>query len=659
MLIEKEYYRLHAKDNLSRIKIKSLDPAQSALADFKQKKPIGGGDFVPYSDEAISFFVKDEQQNQTYPLSSNSDVQNCGDFESALKLDFENDRVNIKLSSENLKGTARAIKYIIRMPLPENLYPWNLNWKIWTATKGYPCGLFDLPAVYFVDYGGPDGASLIPGITLYNSNEDLGLTLLNAFDVKTPKVQFVINREERYIDAELSCFKLSVENKAKAEFNLFFHQGDWRCGLGKIYENYTDYFEPNNPSINQMYVNMTQTDWETPIHTDRDYIKKTLETTNKGLGINFSEIHHYMPCYGMHLPEDNSKEWMMDCFPNRDVQPVPISLKEIHQHLKDLKEFGIKSLMYCQLVGVCDPRLVKEKFSDAVVTDNAGRENMCGPLPLCNTDKKTSFGKDMRRQLKALLKEFEDDSAGIFWDNLCFGSFDYAHDDGVSMINGKPAYRLSFAYEQFSEELLPYLKEKNKFVFANGPYNVEVGKGMDCLMAESLPALMEHFSYLCIAKPLNVFYYPWHMKDITEYEQMFQLSLLYGAMPSARIDLNTEEIRDLYLKYKPFLELLIGKRWVFKKEPLKLEKGWKGNIYKNIRGHVAFFIKELQGFTTEGTTTVSVKMDYELSQIKILGISGKELNYDMQRSGDYLLFEIKEPEFVNAVIMEKKCANVK
>ena len=125
-------------------------------------------------------------------------------------------------------------------------------------------------------------------------------------------------------------------------------------------------------------------------------------------------------------------------------------------------------------------------------------------------------------------------------------------------------------------------------------------------------------------------------------------------MPSARIDLNTEEIRDLYLKYKPFLELLIGKRWVFEKEPLKLEKGWKGNIYKNIKGHVAFFIKQLQGFTTDLGTTIAVKMDYDQSQIKILGISGKELNYNMQRSGDYLVFEIKEPEFVNAVIMEEK-----
>jgi len=42
--------------------------------------------------------------------------------------------------------------------------------------------------------------------------------------------------------------------------------------------------------------------------------------------------------------------------------------------------------------------------------------------------------------------------------------------------------------------LLPYLKEKGKFVFGNGPYDVEAGKGIDCIMGESFPWLMEHFA---------------------------------------------------------------------------------------------------------------------------------------------------------------------
>ena len=655
MLVSKEYYRLDSDNSLSRIEIKSLEPVQRDIDDYQKTKLIKSGGFIPYSNKGISFFVKDELQNQAHPLSLNSDAQKCGDFESSLKLSFEDDKINVKLSSENLKGTARAIKYIIRVPLPDNLYPWNRDWQIWTATRGFPCRLFlGLPATYVIDYGGPDGASLIPGVTLYNPNEDIGLTLLNCFDVKTPKVQFIINRDERYIDAELSCFRLSEKNKVNAEFNLYFHQGHWRCGLGKMYDSFPDYFEPNNPAINEMYVNLTQTDWETPIHTDKNYIKQTLETINKDLGLNFSEIHHFMPYYGMYMPEDGVKEWLMDCFPQRDVQPLPISLKEIHQHLKDLKEFGIRSLMYLQPVGVCDIRLVKEKFSDSIVRDDAGRENMCGPFPVCNTDETTSFGKDMRKQMKALLKEFEDDADGIFWDNQCFGAFDYAHDDGISMVKDRPAYRLSFVYEQFQKELLPYLKEKGKFVFGNGPYSIEVGKGVDCAMAEGLSPLIEHFSCLCITKPLNVFYYHWNFADITEYEEMFQLSLIYGAIPSARIDINTEEIHDLCLKYKPFLELLTGKRWVLKKEPIKLETGWKGNIFKNINGHVAFFIKDMQGFTTQKNTNVSIKADCSKGRIKVLGISGKELNYNVKKSADYLTFEIEKPEFVNAVIIEDK-----
>ncbi|MFH0797143.1 MAG: hypothetical protein V2A65_08845 [Candidatus Omnitrophota bacterium] len=604
-----------------------------------------------------AFFVVDNLKGKRYPLPlSVTEFQKTGDFNSRIKLSLDHNRIRVNFSSRDLKGKTRDIGYTIRIPLPESLYPWNLKWKIWTATKGYPKWIFDLPATYFVDYGSPDGASLIPGITIYNPEEDTGLTLLNSLNVRTPMVRFIVKREERYIDAELSCFMLTEENQTEAEFNFYFHQGDWRCGLKKIYKDYPDYFEPNNPSVNKIYINLTQTGWEKEVHHDRAYIENTLKTTNKDVGINFSEIHHYFPRYGMYMPEDADKGWIMEALVSQGVPGVPMTLKKMHRHLKDLKELGIRPLLYFQPVGDCERRLAYKRFPDAIVKDSAGRECPCGSSIICNSDQNTSFGKDMRRQLRRLLKEFEDDADGIFWDNLCFGYFDYSHSDGISMIDGKPVYRLTFAYEQFGKELLPYLKKKGRFVFGNGPYNVEVGKGIDCVMAEAHPWLIEHFAYLCIARPLNVFYYTWETKNITEYEEMFQASLLWGAFPSARIDINTREIHGLYLKYKRFFELLIGKRWVLEKEPIKMIKGWKGNIFKNLKGYAAFVIKELQGFTTEGSLKVSLKVHYDKrdNRIKVIGISGKKLNYDLKRSGDYLDFEIKNPESVNALLIENK-----
>jgi len=144
------------------------------------------------------------------------------------------------------------------------------------------------------------------------------------------------------------------------------------------------------------------------------------------------------------------------------------------------------------------------------------------------------------------------------------------------------------------------------------------------------------------------------MRDITEYEEMFQASLLWGAFPSARIDINSEEIHNLYLKYKKFLELLIGKKWVPEKEPIRLPKGWKGNIFQNRKGYVAFAIKDMQGFTTERSLKVALRVGYDQrnSKVRVIGISDKELNYVRKTSGDYLDLEIENPEFVNALIIE-------
>ena len=64
-----------------------------------------------------------------------------------------------------------------------------------------------------------------------------------------------------------------------------------------------------------------------------------------------------------------------------------------------------------------------------------------------NADPASSFGKHMIMQAREMVEAYPD-AAGFFWD--VYGRsymFDFAHDDGITMINNKPAYYPEFMYQ--------------------------------------------------------------------------------------------------------------------------------------------------------------------------------------------------------------------
>jgi len=573
-------------------------------------------------------------------------------FKSSLKLYFEEERIKVGFRAESLTSTDREMRFLLRVPLPDSLYPYNRDWKFWTATKNYPLDLWDV-ITHHIEYGGADGGTIIPALTIYNSKDDIGLTFLKPLTQKIPRFKFIIRRNKKYFDIEYSYLMLPAGGKCQADLEIYFHAGDWRCGLGKIYENYKTYFIPSNRSVNSQHIYLTMTGWGSKEKPTCEYLKKMLNTTNKGIDINFSEVHNYFPAYGNYLPEEQD-EWMnVRLIEGRHKETHRVSKEMIKQHLKDLNKLGIKPLLYFQFQGDCDRDLANRKFADSIVRQEDGStiSAWIGTV-MMNGDRELSFGKHLLRQAKYILEMYGEEIGGFFWDQPCYGYYDFAHSDGITMINGKPAYKISFVYEQHLKRLLPELKKRNMVIMGNGPYDIEVGKGLDAIMSEG-GGWLEHHAWLCLARPLLGFYYH---KDAQQCERIFQRCLKYGAFPCAPIGVNTEEIRDIYLKYKKFFMLLAGREWVLEKEPIEFSAGWDGNIFIVPNGYVAFLIRTLSGLSTRKKAACSLKLKKSIrkqGEIKVIGLSGKELNCKVEIEKRKIVLQISQPEDVNAIVITK------
>jgi hypothetical protein len=210
-----------------------------------------------------------------------------------------------------------------------------------------------------------------------------------------------------------------------------------------------------------------------------------------------------------------------------------------------------------------------------------------------NADPTAPFGRHMIQQAKELVETYPD-LAGFFWD--VYGRsymFDFAHDDGITMVNNKPAYYPLFMFERMMREHVgPLLRSKGMTFTANKPTTITTCQGLDGIMVientpeEETPHWMAAQSFLGLNR---------HMMMLdgasgTHAELFFQDCLRYGLFYSdlgttdeKRHPLPPEQIarnKQTEKAYAPFVQRLKGKKWIFHPEALELPENTDGNIFR-------------------------------------------------------------------------------
>ena len=176
--------------------------------------------------------------------------------------------------------------------------------------------------------------------------------------------------------------------------------------------------------------------------------------------------------------------------------------------------------------------------------------------------------------------------------------FDFAHDDGITMVDNKPAYYPEFMYRRLLDQSIgPLLHDRGMTITANKPVTVASTRGIDGIMMmenapyEVSPGWITTQSYLGLTRHVMIL-----DGDGADQEILYLHCLRYGAFNSLVSDhtrggkpLPAETIaynEKLHNLYQPYVNMFAGKKWIFYPHALDLPANTYGNIFQLKNGDV-------------------------------------------------------------------------
>lgn len=490
------------------------------------------------------------------------------------------------------KECSGGLKVLI--PYPEQ----RLTMKVWSARRDFPADLDTLGGLHLY-YGDGCYGTMIPAVTLYVPEWNAGLTVSKAFGRVGGRLSFHFgNYHETGVEAEFSCLALSPGRPVEIELLLRGHEGCWRPGLRWLADYYREYFEPPNPDVWKRQGAFAITN----VFTDPEYLKRHR--------LQWSEIHNHFPHYGDYAPEE--PEWesvVLHDYPAlADEIPGRISPRLIRDHIRRLHDNGAGAMLYFQCGGDAYIPWAEKNFPDSIARDVAGNpirtwRDCC----MLNASADTSFGQFVSRRIDRFLKMYPEID-GVFLDQLCYQTLDYAHRDGRTAAPDGPAAEFGASYDYTLEKLASKIHAQHKVIWANGPFDIEVARGVDGVMSEGTSGVSESHKYLCIRKPQLVHTYP---TDVFKAETMLRYCLLAGAAwsfgGSSTLRNPPEfsgEIQAVFSAYLPLLEPLLQAEILLEPAPLELPPGFRGEIFRSRDGKE--IIVTLVGFSSASVLPVKI-----------------------------------------------------
>ncbi len=484
----------------------------------------------------------------------------------------EDDCVVVKFTLTLKKPHAFKSGYL-KVKIPYTYPPNGL--KVWTARANYPQDLYYLGGTNLI-YGDVCYGTMIPAITLYDVKRDMGLTIVKDFQRTGGVLSFNFDSYHGTgVTVEFNHLALEQGKEVTIKLVMAAHAGCWRPGLEFIINRYKEFFYPVNELVWQHHKAFAITN---PF---------TLTESVDALPIAWSEIHNHFPYYSNYAPEEEAWDSVvLHDYPELAAEvPEKITPERINKHIDYLHKRNIKAMLYIQVSGDCLIGPAEEFFAEDTAKDEEG--NLMLTWKECcfvNASKGSKFGEYINQMIDRFLLMYPEID-GVFLDQLCYQAIDFAHDDGKTAVNDKPAAEYGSSYAYNLEKLSRLLHGADKFIWANGPFDIEAARWCDGVMSEGTSGISETHKYLCVRKPLLVHTYP---TDVFKTESMFRYVLLSGASYSyggsstlRQTPVQSEEVQKLFAEYKFLADSLSGAEILLSANPFKLPPLCRGEIFQS------------------------------------------------------------------------------
>ena len=366
---------------------------------------------------------------------------------------------------------------------------------------------------------------------------------------------------------------------AIAKVQIVVHEGDWRPSLAWMCRQYPEYFVPMEPKA-----------WD---HAGRLFFhfmaeEEIIKAMSERL-LSWQSIHFTMPHYGLYVPD--KEEWpnlITFEYPhiegqikvkNPDNPGTMVTVQKIKDYLAMLHKHGVASYMYFNIQhSFIDFAL--EKFKDSIVTKRDGSYyigHVKDSLVIINSDPALPWGKHIEEQGRKLIETFPEID-GILVDCLGHWLIDFAHDDGITMIDKQAVYTLYLAYLPQLEQLRANARKHNIAFYGNGVYHIEEALFIDSIVTEG--SMENGLPFLALKKPFAAC-----LRDDKGLghgmEKVCRACLKYGAIPeitpSEIVQETQRRIMDAYL---PFFRKLIKREWELSSRAITFEGNLDGNIFR-------------------------------------------------------------------------------
>ena len=615
------------------------------------------------------------------------------DFLVTETFDLSATQVRWDVKVKKTRGADRTVRVINFLPLPLGSY------QAWAPISDTPFPIKPwLP--FSIDYGQSTSGAVgegrwrttVPLMVFYSTRKQRALAVASPLEVPAVRIRFLNNtsatadfhwnsrsypmRERPYL--QVSNEYLGIRDGKDLDTGLLIstQPSGWRPALGWFYAQYRQYFDPD-PGFAK---------WDGVYGAGYEYLRDSLTTkqissayeAEHTRGVRWEELHGHFVHYGAMIPDRSVKSWVNQS----DSFGATMTREKIAEHCRIAREAGVGTFLYYN-VTESENWFATERFPESIAKDESDKpigawRSQTYPSPracwLMNADPTTSFGKYMVQQAREMVDAYPD-AAGFFWD--VYGRsymFDFAHDDGVTMVNNKPAYYPEFMYQRLMREYIsPLLHGSGMDITANKPVTVASTRGVDGIMMmedaprEESPAWITAQSYLGLTRQVMIL-----ENDASNAEMMYLHCLRYGAFYSLptghkakRELLSDQEVqrsRDLENKYRPFIAMFKGRHWIFYPEALQLPENTYGNIFRLQDGSVMVtmvsawrVLRHADGFDSNLKIAVRLPDLDAVDSVEIDSIDrGEKVVQEPHREGGRLLITVPEHGKATVILLRMK-----